>query len=273
MRHLRHLVLCTTLFGAACSTTAPATGTLVDGLTEAPIADMRLIATTTESTARSCALFDTRTDASGAFRFDSLCKDVPYTIKAENEHLWLADRDILRAGEEGVKLTGWWAPEGQGLYRLVDGELAIIKTNADIQTETLLDGSAEVRYPGAIPDKPVRIPEDGWLVMVGPEFVKSGVIEPLIASGARRFRGPDRPGQKRVVFQMEPWSYIGVAFASDTKIEPRTVEIREKVTKEKGDRAATWIKGDAVPPGRYVVHREGSLRTTVLDFGKPLEKP
>ena len=148
------------------------------------------------------------------------------------------------------------------------GDLAVVPTHADIETESVLDDdSRTVSYPGVLPKKPVSVPVGAHLVLTGDKGSKLKFF-PLIPSEERRFGST-----KTTLVTMKPWSYIGVAFSSDTELEEKTVELdaAKVVTKEAGDRTAMWIPGDALPAGRYVMHEEGATRTTVLEFGEAAE--
>ncbi|MCA9567862.1 MAG: hypothetical protein KC656_08470 [Myxococcales bacterium] len=264
---MRTLLFSTLLLATGCAEKT-ASGTLTDGLTGKPIAEMRLIATAQDGTATSCSVLEARTDAAGAFTFKGLCADVSYQVKPENENVWLADGDTLKA-DATASFKGYRAPDGRGMYRLIGDELAIVKTNADIQTESILNNDTEtVTYPSVIPTKPVAIPADGYLVLVGQETADSMQFVPLIASTDRQFGST-----KSTLVKMKPWSYIGVEFKSDTEFERKSASLDEGkvVARTVGDRHASWIRGDALPAGRYVVHKEGSTRTTILEFGKPAE--
>jgi hypothetical protein len=247
-----------------------ATGTLVDGLSNQPIGEMRMIASADETVATSCSVLETYTDAKGAFTFKGLCGESTYTVKPENENIWLADGDsIPKGGAADLALKGFRAPAGRGMYRLIGSDLATIKTNADIQSEPVWNNDKDtVSYPSVIPTKPVTIPNDGYLLLVGEQTISSMTYTPLVASEERQFGS-----SKTKVIKMKPWSYIGVEFTSDTEFTPKTVTLDEAKVKKKvvGDRHAWWIPGDALPAGRYVVHKDGSTRTTILEFGKAVE--
>lgn len=244
-----------------------AQGTLVDGVTADPIGEMRMIATATTSTPASCSVLETHTDKAGKFEFKGLCADVTYDLKPENENYWLADGHTLTVGQD-LELKAYQAPSGSGIYRLLDGELAVVPTHADIKTESVLDDDTQtVSYPVVLPKKPVVVPPNGYLVLTG-ENIGSMEFHPLIASDERKFGST-----KSTLVTMKPWSYIGVAFESDTKLERKeaTLDTSKVVEKKDDERSGMWIPGDALPPGRYVIHKDGATRTTVLEFGKPTE--
>ncbi len=243
-----------------------AKGTLTDGLSGEPIAEMRLIAEATGQTSLTCSTFEATTDAKGAFTFGELCSGTPYQVKPANENLWLAETDeIPDGGAENLALKAWMAPSGSGLYRLKDGELQSIKTSADIKKEPIWNSDSEVAtYPETLPKNPVRIGPDDHLVMVGEGTVEGMQFHPLIPSDDRKFGS-----SKTTIISMKPWSYIGLEFTSDTEFERKTASLDESaVTKKSTDeRTAAWVTGAALPPGRYAVHGEKDRRTTVLDFG------
>lgn len=253
----------------ACSSPS-ARGTLVDGLTGKPIPEMRLIATAASSTSMSCSAFEATTDASGAFLFDALCSGTAYTVKPANENIWLADGDqIPDGGAADLKLTGWLAPKGDGMFRLSNGELNAINTSADIKSEPIWNSDTLVaRYPATLPKVPVLVGPDDYLVLVGETYMNQTKYHPLIPSGERKFGS-----QKDKIISMFPWSYIGIEFTSDTEFTEKTAsaDASKIVTRTRDGRSTAWVKGDALPPGRYAVHKENDTRTTVLDFGKAPE--
>ncbi|MEZ4321973.1 MAG: carboxypeptidase-like regulatory domain-containing protein [Myxococcota bacterium] len=247
-----------------------AKGTLTDGISGKPIAEMRLIASATGAASMTCSAFEATTDASGAFTFDKLCAGTGYSLKAENENLWLADVDAIPdGGAENLDVKAWQAPKGSGLYRLTGDTLQSIRTSADIKSEPIWNSDTEkVFYPATLPKEPVRIEATDYLVLVGEGAVEKTKYYPLIPSGERKFGS-----NKTTIITMDPWSYIGMEFTSDEQFERKEAAPTESgvVTKAKGDRNVAWVKGDALPPGRYAVHRENDSRTTVLDFGKAAE--
>lgn len=249
----------------ACSSPS-AKGTLTDGMTGEPIPEMRIVATAVGTTSMTCAAFEATTDANGAFEFKGLCSGSAYDLKTANENLWLAETDqIPDGGAESLPLKVWRAPKGAGLYRLSGGELNAIKTTADIKSEPVWNHETEkVTYPSTLPKAPVLIGADDHLVLVGEGAVTQTQFHPLIASGERKF-GSD----KTTKVTMQPWSYIGVEFRSDTDYDRKTAapDATKVLNKQKGDRNVSWVKGDALPAGRYAVHKEKDQRTTVLDFG------
>jgi hypothetical protein len=257
------------LLAVGCSNPT-ATGTLTDGISGEPIAEMRLIAEATGQASLTCATFEATTDAQGAFKFGELCSGTPYALKPANENLWLADgNEIPDGGVEGLALKAWMAPSGSGLYRLKDGELQSIKTSADIKKEPIWNSDSEfAMYPETLPKNPVRIGPDDYLVLIGEGTVDGMQYHPLIPSTDRKFGS-----SKTTIISMKPWSYIGVEFTSDTEFERKTASLDESaVTKKSTDeRTAAWVKGTALPAGRYAVHAEKDRRTTVLDFGAAQE--
>lgn len=256
------------LFAALVGCSSPsAKGTLVDGMTGKPIAEMRLVANATGTVGLTCTTFEATTDASGAFSFDTLCSGTTYLIAPADENLWLAEIDeIPDGGAANLELKAWRAPKGSGMYRLSGDTLAAIKTSADIKSEPIWNNATEMaQYPSTLPKSPVGIGPDDHLVLVGEGSVAGTRYHPLIESPERKF-GSD----KTTIITMQPWSYIGVAFTSDTEFERKTAapDAAKILTKTKGDRTVSWMKGDALPAGRYAVHKEKDGRTTVLDFGK-----
>lgn len=256
------------LAGLAGCSTSTGTGTFTNAITGEPIGDMRIVAKATGKISLSCAAFETTTDAAGKFSFDSLCGGTPYALAPADENYWLAEFDeIPDGGAENIDLKAWHTPKGSGMYVLHKGELKAIKTSADIKVEPIWNNDTEmVSYPGTLPKKPALIPADGYLVLVGQGAVTKTLFNPLIPSETRKFGNA-----KTSVITMQPWSYIGVAFTSDSVFERKTAapDAAKILKKEKGDRITSWIPGSALPGGRYAVHKEKDKRTTVIDFGAP----
>ncbi|MCB9673543.1 MAG: carboxypeptidase regulatory-like domain-containing protein [Alphaproteobacteria bacterium] len=258
------------LFAVTGCSNPTAKGKLVDGISGKPVAEMRLIATATDAASMTCSAFEAVTNANGEFSFDTLCSGTAYSLKAENENLWLAEVDsIPDGGAEGLEVKAWLAPKGSGMYRLTGDTLQSIRTSADIKSEPIWNSDTEkVQYPATLPKTPVNIAADDYLVLVGEGSVESTKYYPLIKSGERKFGS-----SKTTIITMDEWAYIGIEFKSDTEFERKEASPADGsvLKKAKDDRSVAWVKGDALPAGRYAVHREGDGRTTVLDFGKAAE--
>lgn len=254
------------LAGLVGCSSPPGKGTFTNGISGEPIANMRLVATATGNVSLGCSAFETETDAEGHFEFEGLCSGTSYALAAEDENFWLADVDAIPdGGSEALDLKAWQTSAGSGMYMLHKGELKAIKTSADIQTEPIWNNDTEkASYPGTLPKKPALVPADGYLVLVGESSVKKTQFFPLLPSDTRKFGS-----SKTKVITMQPWSYIGVQFKSDTDFERKdaALDSSKVLKKEKGDRIVSWIPGSALPAGRYAVHREKDTRTTVIDFG------
>lgn len=272
MRPLATLLPAALLLTVGCASSS-GSGTLIDVLDgNKPIADARLIAEADGSASLQCTTFEATTDAAGKFSFDKLCSGTSYTIKPGNENLWLAeDHTIPDGGIDGLDLKVWRAPKGSGVYLLADGELKAIKTSADIKKEPIWNSESEVAlYPATVPKNPARVPADGFLVLVGDRAVEKMQYFPLIKSDVRKFGSPST-----TVITMDPWSYIGLSFTSDTEFARKTAtpDAAKIVKKSSDDRTSAWIPGSALPPGRYAMHKEGDGRTTVVDFGTAAAEP
>lgn len=248
-------------------TSPSASGTLIDVVAgDKPIAGMRLIAEASGSASVSCSTFEATTDDNGNFKFDALCSGTAYKLKPGNENLWLADGDVIPdGGGEGLQFKAWRSPTGPGAYLLTGTELQAIKTSADIKKEPIWKSDTEVAlYPATVPKSPAVIPADGYLVLVGERAAKQTAYWPLIASETRTFGSPTT-----TKITMDPWSYIGIEFSSDTEFERKTATPDDSkiLKKDAGDRVTHWIPGNALPAGRYAMHKEGDTRTTIVDFG------
>ena len=263
---LSSLALIAVLALAGC-TSPSASGTLIDVVAgDKPIAGMRLIAEASGSASMSCSAFEATTDDNGAFKFPALCAGTAYKLKPGNENLWLADGDTIPdGGGEGLQFKAWRTPSGPGPYLMEGTELKAIKTSADIKKEPIWKSDTEFAlYPATVPKSPALVPADGFLVLGGERAAKQTTFWPLIMSAERKFGSPTT-----TKITMDPWAYIGIEFASDTEYERKTAvpDDTKILKKDAGDRVTHWIPGNALPAGRYAMHKEGDTRTTVVDFG------
>ncbi|MEQ1565194.1 MAG: hypothetical protein ABMA64_06110 [Myxococcota bacterium] len=242
-------------------------GRVVDGLNGQPIAGpyrVKAKAVSAEA-AISCQFFDADVSAEGKFVLDQLCTGTAYTLETDRDDVWLVDQDQVPEGgwAQPTDLVAWRVPKGAGLYKLSNGQLEALKTAADVKSEKILGSEERVLYPAAIPNAVTVIGPEDYLVLVGKAAVEELKIEPLVASGQRKF------GDATITWTMEPWLYVGVKFTDDTTFErvPATVDAAKVVDKERGERKARFVSGSALAAGRYAMLKEGDKRLYVFDFG------
>lgn len=257
----------TSLFLAGCGGTS-LEGRLVDALeSDAPIAGERIVAKAVGQVRMTCQTFTATTDDDGRFTFNDLClSEAAYELTPANDALFLAEAEPVPSGgaEGDVLLRAWRAPMGSGVYELSQGSLSVVPTHADLKKETIFGTEELVEYPRTLPEEVPLVAEGEHLVLVG-EDVTDLRIQPLVPSEKRRF------GTRSQWVDMESWWYVGTRFESDSEFErvEATPVAEQVVTKERGDRIARFIPGEALPAGRYVLRRDKGSRAHVVDFGSP----
>lgn len=249
---------------AACNPGSAFSGTLVDGFTDQPRADVAVLAKSADTTDLTCQVRESRTDATGAFHLQNLCTGATYALSLGDETLMLDQSRTLDGSAEaaaGVKLVSWRAPSGDGVYKLTDDGLSSLRSFSDVATETILESEEVVRYPTMKPTKVVTIGNDDRLVLSGADVIARMEVHPLVAdAGKRQFAGD---------VSIEDHVYIGVRFASDTEWEAQaaTMDASKVTLVDNGDKQVKYLPGDALPQGRYAVLGSKDKRTYVFDFG------
>jgi hypothetical protein len=244
-------------------------GQLVDALdNDAPLAGQTLIARATGKARLTCQLLTGVTDDQGYFKISGLClNDTAYRLTDARDSLFFAEVDEIPKGGAGslVVIRAWHAPTGAGVYLLSGGELNPIPTHSDLREEEIYRSTEKVLYPKSVPDLIPTVAVGDHLVITGKDNMQKMSLHPLIRSEGRRFGTNDQ------WVEMAPWWYVGTHFTSDTEFERVDVDIARDhiVEMEKGDHAARFVKGDALPAGLYVLTREGGRRATVIQFGQP----
>ncbi|MFK7931514.1 MAG: hypothetical protein AB8H79_25265, partial [Myxococcota bacterium] len=212
----------------------------------------------------------------GTFALAGLCASATaYQLSIEpDKNYFLGETNGF---DMGAKLEGpqtikaWRAPNGAGVNILrKDGTtLEAIRSRQKLKTEKIMGtaGAETVQYPEGIKGVPV-IAKGEYLQLAGKTNVGM-TIQPLINSGARKFEieGGDA--------SMDPWSYIGTSFTSDTEFQrvSAKVDAGKVVTVEKGDHAVKFVPAEAVAPGRYAVMSADGKTAYLVDFGTAGEMP
>lgn len=259
---LRLLVATLALTAFVGCSQPPLKGRLVDAMHgDAPIANETLVAKATGRVRMTCQQLSGKTDDKGNFTIPDLClSDTAYDIRPANPSLFLAEAQPVKDASQELTIKAWWAPEGEGTYILHGQDLQRLKTHADLKNVEVPPTNTKVYYPAVMPDKPPQVKAGDDLVLTGKTTIAKTRIDPLVHSDARKFGD----------VQLDPWWYIGVTFTSDTDFTPDTVTpAKDKVIDiAKGDRAARFIDGSAVPAGLYAVYRDGGRRVSIVQFGE-----
>lgn len=250
---------------AACSPGGSFSGRVVDGFTQEPRADIRVLAKSSDTTDLTCKVREATTDAAGNFTLDQLCANATYALALADDTLMLGQSKTLTsedvAGPSPEEVVSWRAPTGSGLYQLAGDTLSSLRSFSDVATETILDSEDTVRYPTMKPTRVEAIAEGEILVLSGADTIARVQIHPLVPdTGKRRFAGD---------VSIEDHVYIGVKFNSDTDWEAQEAALdASKVQKvDNGERQVQYVPAAALPPGRYAILGEKDKRTFVLDFG------
>jgi len=258
---------------AGCSAGA-IEGTLVDGMTNAPLEGVTLVASADGRVRLTCQKISATTDAQGMFSIEGACTgDSAYSLVTTDEELWLGDIAVVPQGgfSAPVEIKAWRAPVGQGVFTLEDTTLTDLRTVADIKTEKLYLTEPEklVEYPDEIPpeSKIGTVAKGSHLVFASKDFCDNMELLPLVQDKAEdKEDGKRRFGDKEVWVDMDPW--FGVKFTGDEEWEqvPSGLDTSRIVRQENNTHAACFLPSDIVPPGRYVIRKKGGKRVYMVDF-------
>jgi len=256
------LALCT-----GCGLSGTISGTLTDALTGDAIAGVKVIAKATAASDLTCGTFADTTDEAGAFSIVGTCGSDTYVLHSSDKSLLLSDMEPINGSNaEGASadLKAWKAPQGMGFYKLSDGKLEALRKPSELETVKVWKSEQEVRYPKIIPSKVPRVGTADRLLITGQKLVKSVSVDALVDSEGRRFGNTQEP------WTMDPWSYIGMRFSSDTEFEEVAAEFAADKITDVTSRGHTvrFITGDAVAAGRYILMSTNDKRRgTIIDFG------
>lgn len=253
-------------------------GTLVDGLSGAPIGGVEVVASADGQVRLTCQKVSAVTADDGTFSISGTCLgDSSYTLSTNDENLWLGDvSSVPQDGFEGPKqIKAWRAPVGSGVYSLMNDTLSVINTATDIKQEKLYltDPPEMVSYPDEIKESKVGLVEaGGYLVLSSKDNCDGLQLYPLIEDkiedkpeGDTRVR---RFGDKETWADMNPWWYVGYRFASDTEWEKvdAKVDTSKVITQSNDKHTACFYPHGVVAPGRYALMKEGAKRLYLVDF-------
>jgi hypothetical protein len=250
---------------SACVQQGSFSGTIVDGLTGAPRADLVVLATSDNTSDMTCKVKEGKSDASGVFTIAQLCGDGTYTLKIKDETL-LVEGSMTTPGAESVTgqtLKTWRAPSGDGIQILSNDGLTPMRTFTDVKYETKIDDpTMKVAYPYVKPTGKVATVNPGeYFVISGKNNLERLSWRPLIADPAKR---------TFVDGSITDHVWVGTRFVSDTEWQPVTAQLdvsKVKVVKAE-DREVHYIGHDALPEGRYALFGDKDARMFIVDFGK-----
>jgi hypothetical protein len=257
---------------AACGS-PPVEGVVTDGITGSPLTDFRLLARASGEVRATCGVFETGTGPEGRFIFSGLCTgSSAYEVTAADDAWWFPDgATIAQGGGSAINLAAWHAPSGTGLYSLSNGVMGYLKTAGDLKKDTVYETEKTFYYPSEIPSKVPRIEASDYLVLVGAAV--SGTMFYLVHPYSEGIEVNSSSGSSATLRNV---STIGAKFSGPTEYEdsePLSPDASKLIAKKSGDRAATYVRGDALPPGRYAVFKERARRVYLVDFGAASEAP
>ncbi len=255
------------LFAAGCAPKGTYDATLVDALTNEPLANARALLKT-QSNDFACQVFETTSDDAGVVHFEGMCADYDYTLTVP-DGAWKVEDMTIPGGEVGLTATVklWPLPGKAGLWlRNASGELESVSTASDITTDRIWDSEESVRYPDQVPARLPRVEEGAYLVVAG-DAALAKTLHPLLQSEHIRLGTPDK------YFNMQPWHYIGVSFEDASTFTRHEAEI-DATKIVKGNPVGTSVQYwpmDLVPAGRYALLADDDKRTYIVDFGSDLD--
>jgi len=261
------LIAAAALTVTGCGAAGTVDGRLVDGLTDTPLTEGRLLLKSSDTTDMTCMTIEGILNPDGTFNVTGTCSGATYHLELpkEMEHLQIDTTQSI-AGGEPVSLgdmAAWNAP-GAGVYHLSDNEAKMMRTGADLDSVTIWETDVEVNYPKKLPGRIPVIEAGHHLLIAGKANVDKLKFHPLVKSEEKlRFGEPDH------YFDMEPWYYIGVTFESKTEYEMVTVTVDQSaiIKANVGDFEALYLTEKALPPGRYALLGDDDKRTYIVDFG------
>ena len=256
------LSIFTILFGVGCGGSSGYTGTLVNGMNGDGVEGVRIVARSSPPSADlTCRVREVKSGPDGRFQFTDLCRDQGYIMALPAPTLHLSGKNVIGVSEtpEAGKHQVWEAPDGQGIYRLLDGRVQSLPTFADVVRDQTPSGEA-VAYPALKPTgKVITISQGSYLIISGKNWVKKQKLYPLISDSGRRRLASGLIRDH--VFIGAKWSEDGMEKV-DAEIDAS--KVKEVLLRGEGVR---FLAHDAVPAGRYALLGDDDARVTVIDFG------
>ena len=260
----RSIVLALGVFAAGCAPKGSYDATLVDGLSNEPLANTRVLLKA-ESNDFACQVFETTSNEAGQIHFEGMCADLEYTMSIP-DGAWKLPALNIAGGQEGLSggnVQAWPLPGLAGVWlRSGSGELTSVSTASDITTDQIWESDETVRYPNQVPARLPRVADGAYLVVAGDVNLEK-TLHPLLKSEHIRLGTPEK------FFNMQPWHYIGTTF-EDAKTFARHEAQVDSSKIVNGNPAGTNVQywpHDLVPAGRYAFLGDDDKRTYILDFG------
>ena len=260
----RTIVLALGVFAAGCAPKGSYDATLVDGLTNDPLANTRVLLKT-ESNDFACQVFETTSNDAGQIHLEGMCADYEYTMSLP-DGAWTLPAMTIAGGQQGLSggnVKVWPLPGPAGIWlRSADGELSSVSTASDVTTDQIWESEESVRYPNQVPARIPRVDEGSYLVVAG-DVNLSKTLHPLLKSEHIRLGTPDK------YFNMQPWHYIGTTFenASTYERHEAVIDSAKIVTGNPDGTSVQYWPADLVPAGRYAFLGDDDKRTYIVDFG------
>ncbi len=260
---LLYLALASLLLGCQGRT---AVGLVTDGMTEQPVSGLRITARAQEPADMTCQVLEATTDETGKFLLEGTCAGILYSLESADKTIYLAGSPTLTGGqppEEQLTLKAWRSPPGQGVYVLKGDEIFAMRVAAKVAKLPLWKSTDKVLYPETIPSKLPVITGSDFLILSGKKTIKRLELRPLI-----RHEGTLRFGSKNHYFDMDPWSYVGREFRTDSDHNEvvATIDSSKQIRVMEEKRALLYTPGSAVPPGVYALLGEGDKRLFLVEF-------
>ncbi|MCP4808987.1 MAG: hypothetical protein GY913_27380 [Proteobacteria bacterium] len=244
-------------------------GTVTDGLTGAGVSELRVLAKSDDAADLTCMVLEGTTDASGAFKIEGTCANATYTLSSADDTRFFEGDHLIEGGGPiaGHAITSYRAPEGSGVYLLVDGELKPQKTYSDVSSATILKTDQVVKYPETKP------PADGWpeiaadshVLLLGGKAI--GMTWIPAHDGPEIKFDPDREGITHWSLGEDGWVYLGVVVRGqdDYEVSTSALDDSKAISVSGAGRTAKYLPADAIPAGRYAVMGEKSKRAYVFE--------
>jgi hypothetical protein len=242
-------------------------GRLVGGLDGQPKADVELVMKAQPLPPDvACHQPAAKSGPDGAFEILGLCDKADYTLSAKTPGLFVVAPPAVKGGvmaTSSVDVAVWTIPGEAGVFIYSGEQMLTQRANTQVGTLKVWESEETVRYPVTIPENPPKVNSGQYIVLSGERAISEYKFFPLIASGERKF------GTKAEPEKSEPWSYVGVRFASDTEFERVDGQLADGKYTDIGDgkQKYRFIQYDALPAGRYALLADKGKRMYVFDIG------
>ena len=244
----------------ACAKPGTAHGTIVDGRTHKPVADLELSWTSDQPA--PCDRRSTRTDGAGSWSVADICPGTTWRLMLSDPDWW-TDAPPVVADEAGVEvnLELWRVPTVDGIYLLQGTQLTALRSHSAIDSALLADRAELLRFPLEIPGTVPRIAGDTVLILAGKE-AQTLRWEPLLPAGPLRFGSAESPTE------VGPWFYLGSRVTA-AGVEPVVTMPDPTAIRQVGpsDRSVQMMSG-GLPAGRYGLSAPEGRRLWIFDVGE-----